>query len=78
MPDNLKPGEIRCNGCAWFAPVESMHEAEKWHNLLQKCFGDILPAREGEVGICRKVTFSADKPVLTHESGFCHRADEKE
>jgi len=54
-----------------------MPEAEKLHNKLQELFGDILPSREGEIGVCRKVTFTPERPVLTNEYGFCHRAEEK-
>ena len=68
---------IHCKECAWFAPVESMPKAEKIHNKLHELFDDVLPAREGKCGICRKVTFCKEKPVLTNEEGFCHRAEER-
>jgi len=68
---------LHCKNCAWFAPVSDMPEAEKLHNKLQELFGDILPSREGEIGVCRKVTFTPERPVLTNEYGFCHRAEEK-
>lgn len=69
---------IQCKECAWFAPVESMPEAEKLHNRLHELFDGVLPAREGGCGICRKVTYSPDKPVLTRPDGYCHRAEKKE
>jgi hypothetical protein len=52
-----------------------MPEAEKLHNHLIDTFGDILPRRNDEIGVCRKVTFCKEKPVLTHGNGFCHRAE---
>ena len=67
-----------CKDCAWFAPVESMPEAEKIHNHLLNTLGDILPRREDEIGVCRKVTYSKERPVLTHGEGFCHRAERRE
>ena len=69
---------IHCKECAWFASIESMPEAEKLHNKLHELFDGVLPAREGKCGICRKVTFCKEKPVLTNEQGFCHRAERKE
>ena len=69
---------IQCRDCAWFKPIEDYPEAIKLHNVLQDAFGDILPPREGKVGVCKKVTFSKERPVVTHEEGFCHRADKKE
>lgn len=69
---------IHCKDCAWFAPVESMPEAKKWHEKLHKLFDGILPPRKGKTGVCRKVTICEDKPVLTREDGFCHRAERKE
>ena len=68
---------IHCKDCSWFAPIEDYPEQEKFHHLLQETFGDILPTREGKVGICRKVTFSKERPVWTNEGGYCHRADPK-
>lgn len=68
---------INCKECVWFSPIESNPEAERLHKVLLDAFGDVLPAREGESGICRKVTFSADRPVMTHEGGYCHRAEHK-
>lgn len=69
---------INCKDCEWFAPIESMHEAEKLHNHLIATLGDILPRRKGECGICRKVTYSPDKPVLTRPDGYCHRAERRD
>lgn len=68
---------IRCNDCAWFAPIEDYPEQKKFHEFLQETFGDILPLREDPVGICRKVTFSKERPVWTNGGGYCHRAEEK-
>ena len=67
---------INCKDCAWFAPIESNPKAEEMHKVMQDAFGGILPPREDKVGICRKVTFSEDRPVMTHECGYCHRTGE--
>ena len=75
--ENKEQSIIHCKNCAWFLPLHTMPEAEKLYNKLHHAFGDILPRREGETGVCRKVTFSMDKPVLTRENGFCHRAERK-
>lgn len=77
IKDQIEP-PIHCSECVWFAPVESMPEAEKWHTKLHELFDGILPKRKGKTGVCRKVTFSEDKPVLTREDGYCHRAERKE
>lgn len=69
---------IHCRNCCWFAPIEDYPEALQFHLLLQEKLGDILPPREENVGICRKVTFSKDRPVWTHEGGYCHRAEQSE
>lgn len=69
---------IHCKECAWFLPLQTMPEAEKLHDKLHECFDDILTPRDGETGICRKVTYSMERPVLTHEDGYCHRAERKE
>lgn len=69
---------IHCKNCVWFAPVNSIQAAAKLHDLLIDTFGDCLPRREGECGVCRKVTFSHDRPVFTREDGYCHRAERKE
>ena len=69
---------IHCKNCCWFAPMEDYPEAENFRRLLRETFGDVLPAREEKTGICRKVTFSKDRPVWTHEGGYCHRAEQKE
>lgn len=53
-------------------------QAARMHKVMQDAFGDVLPKRDGEVGICRKVTFSAERPVLTNENGYCHRVEKKE
>lgn len=65
---------IHCRDCAWFASVETMPEAVRVHEKLLELFGDCLKKREGVCGICRKVTFSPERPVLTNSNGFCHRA----
>lgn len=72
----MKP--IHCNECAWFSPIEDYPEQEKFRRFLRETLGDILPPRNEPVGICRKVTFSKDRPVWTHGGGYCHRADSKE
>lgn len=69
---------IHCKECEWFAPIESMPEAAALHNKIHELFDGVLPEREGKCGICRKVTFCREKPVLTNEDGFCHRAVRKE
>ena len=68
---------IRCKDCAWFAPVESNPAALAMHENLIRIFGDVLPRREGETGVCRKVTYCAERPVLTNSEGYCHRAERK-
>ena len=68
---------LNCKDCAWFLPLETMPEAQKIHDLLHKLFDDVLESRDGETGICRKVTFSMERPVSTREDGFCHRAEPK-
>lgn len=68
---------LHCKGCAWFLPLEAMPEAKKMSDKLHKLFDDVLESRDGETGICRKVTFSMERPVLTREDGFCHRAEPK-
>ena len=70
---------IYCKDCAWFLPMEEAPEkAKKMHDLLHECFDGILEPRNVETGICRKVTFSIDKPVSTRADGYCHRAEQKE
>lgn len=66
---------IHCKDCVWFAPVESKPEAEKLHKKLHELFDGVLPSREGETGVCRKVTFCAERPVLVNSNGYCHRAE---
>ena len=68
---------INCKECEWFLPVQALSEAEKMHNVLCDTLGDVLPRRDGEIGICRKVTYSIERPVLTRPDGFCHRAERK-
>lgn len=69
---------IHCKDCAWFLPLHTTPEVEELADRLDAAFGDILPRREGETGVCRKVTYSMERPVLTREDGFCHRAEPKE
>lgn len=69
---------IRCRECVWFASVEAMPEAARMHEKLVHLFDDCLEKREGECGICRKVTFCRERPVLTNAFGFCHRAERRE
>ena len=61
--------KIFCKSCAWYAPVESNAAAKKIHDILDS---------GNEVGVCRKLTFSEDKPVITQPEGYCHRAERKE
>jgi hypothetical protein len=69
---------LHCKDCAWFLPLQTMPEAQTMHDKLHELFDDVLESRDGETGICRKVTFSMERPVLTREDGFCHRAEPKE
>lgn len=69
---------IRCKNCAWFASMELYPEAMEFHQAVTEIFGDIFPRREGDCGICRKVTFCKERPVITNENGYCHRFEEKE
>ena len=78
IKDQIDPPMTHCKDCAWFAPVESNPAALDMHVKLHELFDGILPPREGRTGICRKVTFSPDKPVLVNENGFCHRAERRE
>lgn len=59
---------IQCKDCVWYAPVESNPTAQKIHEILDS---------GNEVGICRKLTYTEDRPVLTRPDGFCHRAEKK-
>lgn len=68
----------RCKDCAWFAPIDSLPAARELHEKLLNILGDCLTKREGECGICRKVTYSKDRPVLTNSCGYCHRAEPRE
>lgn len=78
IKEQIMPDLIHCKDCVWFAPVESMPEAEKWHKKLHEIFDGIFPKREGKCGVCRKVTVCEDKPILTRPNGYCHRAERKE
>ena len=77
MKSELDP-QVHCRDCAWFASVDTMPEAARIHETLTGLFGDCLKKREGECGICRKVTFSRERPVLTNSNGFCHRAERRQ
>lgn len=68
---------LHCKDCAWFLPLEAMPEAKKMSDKLHELLDDVLEPRNVETGICRKVTFSMERPVLTREDGFCHRAEPK-
>lgn len=68
---------IHCKDCSWFAPIEDYPEAEELSNKLHELFDGVLPPREGKSGVCRKVTFCKERPVTTHENGYCHRAERK-
>ena len=74
MKSQLEP-VTHCRDCVWFASVESLPEAVWIHEKLMELFDDCLKKREGGCGICRKVTFSRERPVLTNYNGFCHRAE---
>ena len=67
-----------CKDCAWFAPVESNPAALAMHEKIHELFDGVLPPREGECGICRRIPFCGKIPLLTNENGFCHRAEPKE
>ena len=69
---------VHCRDCVWFAPVEIIPEAARIHEKLTELFGDCLKKREGQCGVCRKVTFSKERPVLTSANGFCHRAEHRQ
>ena len=69
--------EIYCKNCTWFAPIESVPAAENMYRKLHELFDGTLSPREGMVGVCRKVTFCAERPVITNENGYCHRAEYK-
>lgn len=60
---------IHCKDCVWYAPVGSNHTAKRIHDILDT---------GNETGVCRKLTFSPEKPVLTRPEGFCHRAERRE
>ena len=74
MKSELEP-VIHCRDCVWFASVETMPEAVRIREKVAELFGECLKKREGACGICRKVTFSKERPVLTNSDGFCHRAE---
>lgn len=59
----------RCKDCTWYAPVDSNPAAQKIHDILDS---------GNEVGVCRKLTYTEDRPVLTRPDGYCHRAERRE
>ena len=58
----------RCKDCVWYSSVESNPNAKIIHDILNT---------RNETGVCRKVTFSKDRPVITRPDGYCHRAEKK-
>ena len=66
-----------CEDCVWFASIDEFPTAVEMHEKLINTFGDCIPKRDGECGVCRKVTFNTDRPVLTNSNGYCHRAEQK-
>ena len=58
-----------CKDCVWNAPVDSNPAAQKIHDILDT---------GNETGVCRKLTYTEDRPVLTRPDGYCHRAERKE
>lgn len=69
IAEQVEPTITHCKDCVWYAPVDSNPTAKKIHDILDT---------GNEVGLCRKLTFSPDKPVLTRPEGFCHRAERRE
>lgn len=69
IKEQVDPSVVHCKDCTWFAPIESNQMAKKIHDICDT---------GNETGVCRKVTFSPDRPVLTRPEGYCHRADRKE
>lgn len=61
--------EPHCKDCVWYAPIDSNPTAKKIHEIL-----DI----GNETGVCRKLTYTEDRPVLTRPDGYCHRAERRE
>jgi len=68
----------RCGECVWFTGVDTIPQAAALHEKMMELFGDCLQKRDGACGVCRKITFSKDRPVLTNSNGYCHRAEPKE
>lgn len=58
-----------CKDCVWNASVDSNPTAKEIHDILDS---------GNEVGICRKLTYTEDRPVLTRPDGYCHRAERRE
>lgn len=66
IKEQMEPSKIHCKECVWFAPAES--------NTVALAIKQITG---GSAGICRKVTYSTCRPVMTREDGYCHRAEKK-
>lgn len=59
---------VQCKDCVWYAPVDSNPTAKEIHDILDT---------GNEVGVCRKLTYTEDRPVVTRPDGYCHRAEKK-
>lgn len=60
---------VQCRECVWNEPVESNPTAKEIHDILDT---------GNEVGVCRKLTYTEDRPVLTRPDGYCHRGERKD
>ena len=60
---------VKCKNCVWYAPINSNPTAKEIHDILDS---------GNEVGVCRKLTYTEDRPVLTRPDGYCHRAERKD
>ncbi len=78
IKEQVDPDVVHCKDCVWFADLEGYPEAAAFRKKLHELFDGVLTPREGEHGICRKVTFCKERPVITNENGYCHRFEEKE
>lgn len=77
IKEQVDPDVVHCKDCVWFADLENYPEAAAFHKKLHELFDGVLPPRDGQCGICRKVTFCQERPVSTNEDGYCHRAEKK-
>ena len=59
----------RCRDCVWYAPINSNPTAKEIHDILDS---------GNETGVCRKFTFTENRPVMTRPDGYCHRAERRE